>query len=567
MPRPVPATSFPPPELDYPVRVPEPPARSDWTWLAGLLLLALIPRAAVAFRLGPVCDDGYFYLAVADAYAREDYSGALHYLNINVYPVLLVALDWLGLDRVSTAKCWGVLAGTLVVLPLFGWLRRMMDRRVAVAACAIYSLHTEFIELSPEPIRDPTFWLFCVTGFYFAWRAATERALWLFAGAGIAIALAGHTRTEGWLVLLPAAAWPIARWRDAAGRRLRVVLGMAVCLAMTPAFIAAFNLTALADHDRWEWGRLEHLRSLAGEAPLPPAATAPPVIPVLTAAVPAPPPVISETLRAEAVPTPPVLPDASPTPERRRESKLQTYITSLGRTLEPVPLLLMLAGVMSCRRVLVRREHLVLSACCVAVLLAVWLRLSASGEINGRYFLLCFFPAAGAAGIGLLATLEFLERRWPAYLRHPKPVLAVAAVAVVVGTAQAGDAVLGTHPSREAERRLGNRIGERFGTESSILVVPRACRVGYFAGGRMPAVMLDVVGIEALVDRHRPDLVIIEKKDTPRAEFDELYGRLIRYGWQPYDLTGLPEEDRFLVLTAGQVPASRPLGLARRDGR
>lgn len=564
MPRVAAATTFPQPEADYPVRTPEPLASADRLLLLGLLLLALIPRAVVGLRLGPVCDDGYFYLAVAEAYGREDYSGALHYLNINVYPVLLTVLDRLGFDPIATAKWWGVMAGTLVVLPLFGWLRRMIDRRVAVAGCAIYALHTEFIELSPEPIRDPTFWLFCVTGFYFAWRAATERALWLFASAGLSAALAAHTRTEGWLLLLPAVTWPIARWRDATGRRLRVGAGVVLCLAMTPGFVVVFNVTALAGHSRWEWGRLEHLRSLAGESSAPrvmhdlqpaletPAAAHVPIANVPPAAVPAP-------HRVHAVP---------PAPARvETDSRTRTYLTSLARTLEPIPLLLMLIGVLACPRVLVRREHLVLSACCAAVLIAIWLRLSTSGEINGRYFLLCFFPAAGAAGIGLLATLNFLERRWPEYIRHPKPVVAVAAVAAIVGTAQAGDALLGSHPSRMAECRLGEALGKRFGDDSEILVVPRACRVGYFAGGRMPAVMLDVVGIEALVDRHRPDLVIIETQDTPRAEFDELYGRLTRYGWYPYDLTGYPERDRFMVLTAGAASASRPLGLAHRDGR
>lgn len=559
-----PATSFAPPDADYPVRPAGALTRGDWVWLLGLLLLALIPRAVVAARLGPVCDDGYFYLAVADAYERGDFSAALHYLNINIYPVLLGSLHSLGLDPLAAAKWWGVAASTLAVLPLFDWLRRMLDRRVAMAACGVYAVHTEFIELSPEPIRDPTFWLFCASGFYFAWRAATERKLWLFACSGLAIALAAHTRTEGWLLALPAVAWPISRWRDAPGQRLKVAVGGALCFAMTPLFIVVFNLTALAGHDRWEWGRLEHLRLVTNTVGAEwPAATKTPVtvqaVPTLAPrAVRS--PLIDETAR------PPIAP-----PRRlergRHDSNASIYLGSLGRTLEPVPLLLMLVGAVACRRVLIRREHLVLSACCVAVLGAVWFRLTNTGEINGRYFLLCFFPAAGAAGIGLLATLSFLERRWPAYLRHPRPVVAVAAAAAMVGTAQAGDAVLGSHPSRVAECRLGEALAMRLGPGQSIFVVPRACRVGYFAAGRMPTVMLDVLPIEAVMQRDRPDVVIIESRDTPRAEFDELYVRLVRYGLRPYDTAGLPEADRFVVLTATDAPAVRPLGLARRDGR
>lgn len=559
-----PAPAFRPPEDDYPVRAAGPLTRRDLAWVLCLTLLALIPRAWVAARLTAVCDDGYFYLAVANAYERGDYGAALHYLNINVYPVLIAGLHRLGLEPLTAAKLWGVLAGSLVVPPVFGWLRRMLDPRVALAACGLYALHPEFIELSAEPIRDATFWLLTATSLYFAWRSATERSLWLFAATGLAIAIAAHTRTEGWLLALPVAAWTTARWRDAAGHRLKVAFGLALCTAMTPAFVVAFNLTALAAHDRWEWGRLEHFRVaarwLGGEKTV----TATPLVPIAAAPLPA----AGAPVPATAPITPAIKLDAKePRSERKPRSKVYTYVRSFGHALEPVTLLLMLIGAVCRPRLLVRPEHLVLSACGAAVLIAVAFRLATLGEINGRYFLLCYFHWAGAAGIGLLWMLNALERRWPAWATRPQPAIAVASLLVVAGAAQAGDAILGRHPSRETEGRLGEALAAKFGRDRSFLVVPQACRVGYFAAGHLPNVMLDITPIDTVLFRSQPEVIILERQDTPRAEYDIMLYCLELRGMQKFDLSGLPGEDRFTVLTAPGVAPERPLGLARRDGR
>ena len=103
--------------------------------------------------------------------------------------------------------------GAAVVLPLFGWLRRQFDRRVALAGCFLYAVHGELIRWSPEVLRDPTFWFLFTLGLYLLWRAVTEVRLGLFLSAAAAIVLASATRFEGLLLLVPLAGWSVARWR------------------------------------------------------------------------------------------------------------------------------------------------------------------------------------------------------------------------------------------------------------------------------------------------------------------------------------------------------------------
>ena len=576
-PEPPASSTYMSPAVDYPLRTgpAEPLERRDVLWLLGLLFVALIPRMLVAVRLGPVCDDGYFYLAVAEAYQRGDLHTALWYLNINIYPLLLAGFDWLGADPLAAAQAWGVGVATLTVLPLFGWLRRLLDRRVAFAACCLYAVHPEFIEVSPEPIRDATFWLLSATSLYFLWRAAAERRLWLFVAAGMSVAFAAHTRSEGWLLLLPAIAWPLVRWRESHRGRWMLAGGTAAAFAITPLFVVAFNLTILRDHDRWEWGKLQHFQlALQWAGAIETENSPPQTRPVEQSPL----SVAGATAgTSEAAPVvPPTLADTVPELARQLEGRREqrrvdrsSFLHLAVRALEPVPLLLMLAGAIGWRQLLIRREHLVLSAICLAVFLGVWVRLSTLGEINGRYFLVCFFPASGAAGLGLLWVLATLERTWFAMRPRPRAAAAVTSVAVLIGGAHVADAVAGVHPSRDREAEIGRLLGERLGQDRVLVVLPHACRVGYYASGKLPVVVLDDTPIETLLDRHSAEVVILEHGYTPAEHCADLATRLIRRGWRPYELKGLPDADRFVVLTRPilELAQAGPLRTERPDVR
>ncbi len=561
--------TFMPPAADYPLRTgrAEPLGRRDILWLGALLLIALLPRAFVACQLGPICDDGYFYLAVSEAYERGDLDTALWYLNINIYPVLIAGFDRLGADPLVAAQAWGVAVATLTILPLFGWLRRLLDRRVALAACGLYAIHPEFIEISPEPIRDATFWLLAATSLYLLWRAAAERKAWLFVGAGLALAAAAHTRSEGWLLMLPATAWPLVRWRESRRDRWRLSLGTAATFAMTPLFVLLFNVTVLRDHDRWELGKLEHFRlaarwivgsdvvappAISGSATIPPAFVGLSMISTASAAT------SNVADRSHEMPEEPL----------KRCTGASSYLRSAVHALEPVPLILMLIGAVGWPHLLLRREHLVLSAICIAVLTGVWVRQVTLGEINGRYFLACFFPASGAAGLGALWVLSRLERGWKTFGRQRGAAIAAATTAVLIGTVHVVEAVAAEHPSREREAAIGRHLGEQLGPDRSFLVLPHACRVGYYAGGQLPVVALDDTPLETLLERYQSDTVILENSYTPASQCEALAEHLKLCGWRTYDLGDVPDSEGFVVLTRAEsiADASR-LRATRRHRR
>ncbi len=215
-------------------------ARRPWV-LLGLLLLCLAPRALMAWKLDGPCPDGVAYIRQAELLDQGHVGEVLRLSKTNPLPIVLVVLHRAGLDWVAAGSLWGVLMSAAVVLPLFGWLRRQFDDRVALAGCFLYAVHSELIRWSPEVIRDPTFWFLFTLSLYLLWRAVTEVRLGLFFAAGTTITMAAATRFEGLLLLIPLVVWSVARWRalrrcgDPAAGGTRLAVGALGCLAVLPA--------------------------------------------------------------------------------------------------------------------------------------------------------------------------------------------------------------------------------------------------------------------------------------------------------------------------------------------
>ncbi len=167
------------------------------------MLACLIPRVLLAMRLSSICPDGVLYIGLAKALNEGRLHQAFEIMNLNIYPVVLMFLNRLGLSWEMGGMIWGILISCLVVLPLFGWVRRQFDDTVALTACLLYAVQPVFIQWSPEIIRDPTFWLFFTLSLYLLWRAVIEVRIGLSLAAGLAVTLAILTRFEGLIALDP----------------------------------------------------------------------------------------------------------------------------------------------------------------------------------------------------------------------------------------------------------------------------------------------------------------------------------------------------------------------------
>jgi 4-amino-4-deoxy-L-arabinose transferase-like glycosyltransferase len=112
--------------------------------------------------------DGIVYIQQAKAL----HYGLFHLVtscipSVSVYPLLIETGYRLVGDWVLSARIISLLAGTLVLIPLYGLLRRFHDATISSLALLIFAVNPTFVGWSHSVIRDPVFWVFLVTGIYF----------------------------------------------------------------------------------------------------------------------------------------------------------------------------------------------------------------------------------------------------------------------------------------------------------------------------------------------------------------------------------------------------------------
>ncbi|MGA2033890.1 MAG: glycosyltransferase family 39 protein [Thermoguttaceae bacterium] len=368
-------------------------APADLGVLVGLLLLCLLPRAIVAWRMPAVCNDAVLYIRLADSFRNGNVSEGLHAIRLNLFPILLAGVHCLGFDWELGGKLWGVLISSCTVLPLYGWTRRQFDERVALVTCFLYSIHWELVRWSPEIIRDPTFWFLFTLGLYLLWRAVAEVRLTLFVAAGLAVALASLTRCEGLFLLLPLVLWSITRWQALQQCRCRLAVGVLLCVGAFPMLIAVLALGWLREHALSELVRLEPLSWIywwahTGLSPL---------------------------VGGQDVPIP-VLCDATGVISLGR--MIEVYVPTLVKGITPVFGLLILAGIGGGWRAVWRRDHRAMLYTTLLFFLAIWIHLWTAHGSCKRYFLTIVVITTPVAAMGLITTTSVLVRMaqrhaWP----------------------------------------------------------------------------------------------------------------------------------------------------------
>lgn len=476
--------------------------------MAVLLIVALLPRAWMAWKVEAVTEDGPIYIYSAMQLARGDLEAAFRHCNLglNLYPVVLWGLHELGLPWELAGETWGTLMAALVVLPMFGWIRRQFSDRVAAVACLLYSAHPALLERSPELLRCPTFWFLLMATVYFLWRAVTEVRLGLFFCAGACFTLGVHFRVETWFVLVPWMLWTIGRWCALASHRPRLLAGACLGLLTLPLFGLLLNVTWLRHQPQWEWcftQRANGVRQLVAF-----------VLPKVEAIpVPAAPPVAAP--QPSAAPVEFGAAGEAPRTPRSASRLLAVYVDKLIDALDPLYALLIVIGLGAWRRTLLRADQMAMLAFCLVCLAGVavfWLLVH---DIQGRYFFPILLVAVNYAALGVFtvggALVRLIQRVAP---RHT-PRLAIANVAVLATVAIVGctDALTNNYDDRLIRRELGEWIRGTLGPGQSIVgSEPRGWALAWYAQGRYYGPKLEQFGSPEYLHQTRamhPDVVLI----------------------------------------------------------
>ncbi len=523
--------------------------------LVALLLLCLLPRAAMAWKMSGVCPDAILYFRLAECLDVGRLHEALATLPLNVYPVILMLLHRAGLPWEFAGTAWGVLISTCTVLPLYGWVRRQFDDRVALAACLVYALHQGLVRWSPEIIRDPTFWFLFSLSLYLMWRAIAEGRRWLFLAAGLAMTLACLTRFEALVLLIPLGLWSLGRFRACPPMRRRLLLGLTLSITAFPLLLGLGWLLWFRGEGPSRLVRLQPLEAGRAGPAAPSPAPAAPVVASDSGSRHSP----LATRHSMAPPPASCLPGAQALPLAKR---IERFTLGLLKGMTPLFLLISLGGLARWRHVWKRWDYQPLFYASLAILLAIWVHLWWSDEAGQRYFLPVALMSLPFAALGLLECSEILTRfaryALPSVVRRPSSV-AVLPAAVFALTTVVLLAGLDCR-FRAASVELGHWADRQFGP-SPVLLGPEGVVqvVGYYGRGRCEAFRDDESdgSILARAGRLRPDLVLLPAVRKLPGDNAWLLGRIEDLGFRQVDRSQFSGGCRKVLVLARRRPAEQ----------
>ncbi len=558
-----------PNRLSTPHRFSEAPPRAMGV-LFLLLVVCFVPRAFMAWKLDLVCPDGVTYLELASAIDEGDIPRGLGALGLTTYPATLAVLHRAGLGWEATGKLWGITVASLVVLPLFGWLRRQFDQRVATVGCLLYACHPKLIEWSPELVRGPTFWFLWVFSIYATWRAVTEIRLEWFVTAGVAIALALHTRFEGWFLFVPLLCWSAWRIRALAGNRCRLAAGVGVAVAMCPILLWTVNVTWLRHQPNWEWGNFQRLQYVAlwAQATFPDVLAQPDREPNDSKQPIEPPPRANQLSRPMASVTHSVIPAVSAKEPETVSPSRPLEPTPLQRVLEPPPRmavsqtilnlahnsrrgcgtvfgLLMFGGAWAWRRVWCRRDYQPLVWTILCVTAGIWFHLWYAQATSSRYWLSIVLLATPFIALALMGCARWLARvvvqRVGIRLRYGTTLAGLIVLLTVWGWA---DALSSKDFGRRGEAALGRWLVERFDAKSRLLLPTNMAVCRYYSRAAAEIIPFDgqTLAPVALLDQSRPDVAVISRGKSREDVCQAFVEEAVRLGFSRVSHTSLPDE-------------------------
>ncbi len=396
----------------------------------------------------------------------------------------------------------------------------------------------------------------------------------LFLAAGLALTLAVHTRTEGWLLLVPLAGWGACRWSSASGHRLRLAVGALLCIAVIPAVVTVVNFTWLREHPRWEFLRAAH-RQLAvdwwnsasgmhlsapySDCPLPLQGTVPPPVaatsPAANPAAEIPPPPFASLF------VPAVAPPELTTPSWTLTFKL---LERLAKGCTWVGSALLLAGLVCGWRVFLRPEHLTLLCMNLLLLIVSRIRYGISG-LDLRYFMPMVIVAIPWMALGMdhiiAAARRLVERRGETSLRRPG-ILAGSLIALAI-VCSLLDGPISIPVYMRTHAAVGRWVYQRFGPAAAIAGnLDQASLDAFYADGQVIGICWPrdclLVPMPAALTGRLADVVVLWNDDDNIAKeyLPVIEERVAHYHYRRVDQRELPAgRDELMVFVREQAQA------------
>lgn len=238
-----------------PAASPEPTAdsRSDLIRLAVAIALALVVRTWVVVHTQVPARDGVGFIRTALHFEQKRWVDVIRQTEQHpAYPLAVLAVSKPvrllagGLTpeaMVLSAQLVSLLAGVLMVVPVYFLGKSLFDRNAGFLAAALLQCLPVFVHVTSDALSESLFLLFVITALVFAVRAVRVPAAWRFFLAGVFAGLAYWTRPEGAEVVtavsLVVAIVGLTRW----GLRATTVRAAALAAGALPLIALYVGIT------------------------------------------------------------------------------------------------------------------------------------------------------------------------------------------------------------------------------------------------------------------------------------------------------------------------------------
>ncbi len=172
--------------------------------LTGLTLLGLLLRLA-ALRFDHVLTpDGVDYVTLSGYLTLGFVREAINAWTPPLYPILIFLGSMVVGDHEIAGSLISVIAGSLLVVPVFFLLRGGYDQRTATWGALLAALHQLFIYYSTQVLTEATYTLFFFCAVFAGWQALRTNRTRYFALAGFIVGACYLLRAEafGFIFLL-----------------------------------------------------------------------------------------------------------------------------------------------------------------------------------------------------------------------------------------------------------------------------------------------------------------------------------------------------------------------------
>lgn len=240
--------------------------------IIGLIILAFVIRIFFLQFQQFITHDGAEYAVLGkNLISGNGYVSIQGQINLffsPLYPLLIGVFSILFNNLELSARLVSVLFGSLLIVPLYFFARRMYSQKVAIISSLIAALYWVLIRYSTQTLTESTYTFLLVCSAWAGYAALTKQTKSLYVLSGIILGLSYLTRPDaiGYVVIIMVLT--LIYFDKDNGQRTQWKKALVCCLIMLISFLAILSPYLLFFHDqtgRWTLGNRDIINTIYGE--------------------------------------------------------------------------------------------------------------------------------------------------------------------------------------------------------------------------------------------------------------------------------------------------------------